>query len=123
MQLVVISKSKEGFFLINSPSVSVTINPDDEGISTASLKLASLASILSAIQKIRMSCQVDTFDVIIVGAGISGLMAARTLLMSRPTMRVQVLEASARTGGRIHTIQTAGGDLIELGAQWCEKFP
>ena len=43
------------------------------------------------------------YDVVIVGAGISGLAAARTL--TRESCKVLVLEARNRPGGRIHSIR------------------
>lgn len=39
------------------------------------------------------------FDVVVVGAGISGLCCARELLRSRPGLRVAVVEARDRIGG------------------------
>lgn len=50
-------------------------------------------------------------DVIVVGAGAAGLMAAHQL--TRAGEKVTVLEARDRCGGRIHTI-----DGIELGAEF-----
>ncbi|KAM7532784.1 hypothetical protein Aperf_G00000129352 [Anoplocephala perfoliata] len=44
----------------------------------------------------------EIFDVIILGAGISGLAAAKVL--AKEGLRVVVLEARDRTGGRIHTV-------------------
>uniref|UniRef100_A0A183SIS0 Amino_oxidase domain-containing protein n=1 Tax=Schistocephalus solidus TaxID=70667 RepID=A0A183SIS0_SCHSO len=44
----------------------------------------------------------DKFDVIVLGAGISGLAAAKVL--SKEGLKVVVLEARTRYGGRIHTI-------------------
>ena len=69
-------------------------------------------------------------SIVIIGAGISGLMAARTLLNSlHGEVNVTVLEASIRPGGRVHTIQssTQPSIPIELGATWvhgaCKENP
>ncbi|AFM19594.1 monoamine oxidase [Mycolicibacterium chubuense NBB4] len=55
-------------------------------------------------------------DVIVVGAGISGLIAARTVLAAGLTP--VILEADSRVGGRILTEEAAPGLPVELGAQW-----
>lgn len=55
-------------------------------------------------------------DVIVVGAGLSGLYAAREVL--RAGLEPLVLEADDRVGGRILTQQIAPGINVELGAQW-----
>lgn len=54
-------------------------------------------------------------DVIIIGAGIAGLAAARTLVDAQRS--VVVLEARNRLGGRIHTSRELGFP-IDLGASW-----
>lgn len=54
-------------------------------------------------------------DVIIVGAGLSGLVAARAL--TRAGRAARVLEARDRVGGRTLS-QTSGGQTIDLGGQW-----
>ena len=56
-------------------------------------------------------------DVIIIGAGAAGLMAAYTLVQSGKT--VKVLEARNRIGGRIHTITGQSFSTpVELGAEF-----
>ena len=56
-------------------------------------------------------------DVIVIGAGIAGL--AATADLSRRGMKVVLLEARARTGGRILSLQPTGWDQhIELGAEF-----
>ena len=53
--------------------------------------------------------------VVVVGAGISGLTAARALQLSG--VDVVVLEGRERIGGRTHTVDV-GGAAVDLGASW-----
>ncbi len=55
-------------------------------------------------------------DVIIVGAGLSGLIAARDVL--RAGREPLILEGNDRVGGRILTEEVIPGMPLELGAQW-----
>lgn len=55
-------------------------------------------------------------DVVVVGAGLSGLVAAREVV--RAGREAVVLEASDRVGGRILTEEPVPGVFLELGAQW-----
>src|SRR5580698_5119986 len=57
----------------------------------------------------------QTADVLVLGAGIAGLAAARAL--AERGMRPLVLEARDRVGGRIHSLQTSEG-IVELGAEF-----
>lgn len=54
-------------------------------------------------------------QVLILGAGISGLATARALL--ERGLHVVIVEARDRVGGRIHTLQTGEG-IVELGAEF-----
>ena len=54
-------------------------------------------------------------DVVIVGAGVSGLTAARRLHAAG--LEVTVLEARDRVGGRTLS-EPLGSDVVDLGAQW-----
>ncbi|XP_039625600.1 probable flavin-containing monoamine oxidase A isoform X1 [Polypterus senegalus] len=61
------------------------------------------------------------WDVVIVGAGLSGLTAAWELLKSSPQLQVLVLEGKGRVGGRTQTVMlpcTNGMDMWDLGGQW-----
>lgn len=55
-------------------------------------------------------------DVIIVGAGLSGMIAARKVLDAG--LMPLILEAGDRVGGRILTEEVMPGVSVELGAQW-----
>ncbi len=55
-------------------------------------------------------------DVLIVGAGLSGLIAARRL--QHQGLSVQVLEARPRIGGRMVSRTLSDGSVVDLGGQW-----
>ncbi len=55
-------------------------------------------------------------DVVIIGAGVAGLSAARTLIEAGHS--VTVLEAANRIGGRIHTETDTFGVPFDHGAAW-----
>jgi monoamine oxidase len=57
----------------------------------------------------------QTADVLVLGAGIAGLAAAR--MLAELGVHCVVLEARGRIGGRIHSLQTGRG-VVELGAEF-----
>jgi monoamine oxidase len=61
-------------------------------------------------------------DVLVLGAGVAGLAAARTLAAAG--RRVLVLEARDRVGGRVHTLRPDGlAAPVELGAEFVHGTP
>lgn len=59
------------------------------------------------------------YDVVVVGAGVAGLTAARKLQASG--LRVAVVEAQDRVGGRVSTDYTTFSRPFEQGAQWLHQ--
>jgi len=60
--------------------------------------------------------ETNATQVLIIGAGISGLEAAR--LLRRNGIKTLVLEARNRTGGRILSIRSKSGLMLDLGASY-----
>jgi monoamine oxidase len=59
----------------------------------------------------------NDFDVIVIGAGAAGLMAAWEIVQTGKT--IAVIEAKDRIGGRIHTINDKNFEMpVELGAEF-----
>jgi monoamine oxidase len=58
----------------------------------------------------------QSYDCIVIGAGIAGLVAARDL--HRAGRTVLVLEAQDRIGGRMHGREIAPNQWIDYGGQW-----
>jgi monoamine oxidase len=55
-------------------------------------------------------------DVVVIGAGLAGLVAARELTARGAS--VVVLEARDRVGGRVLNHELDGGKIVEVGGQW-----
>ena len=61
----------------------------------------------------------EKYDVIIIGAGLSGLSAATKLKEINPDVKLMILEAGDRVGGRTYSIPVNDGkDRFDLGAHW-----
>jgi monoamine oxidase len=70
---------------------------------------------------------IDTY-VVIIGAGMAGLFAGKTLMKGDPDLDFVILESQARVGGRMHSTQfgtKAGGGTytVEEGANWFADVP
>ncbi|HEY9867474.1 MAG TPA: FAD-dependent oxidoreductase, partial [Candidatus Obscuribacterales bacterium] len=63
-----------------------------------------------------LETQITNYDCIIVGSGLSGLIAARNL--HRAGHQILVLEAQDRIGGRMYGQQIAPNQYIDFGGQW-----
>ena len=55
---------------------------------------------------------VNTYNVVIVGGGLSGLQACHEILLNRPNCRVAVVEARDRLGGRVETLDNGLDQVI-----------
>ena len=61
-------------------------------------------------------------EALVIGAGMAGLAAAHTLCTAG--VKVRVLEARNRIGGRVHTLRDAKASLpVELGAEFIHGRP
>lgn len=74
-------------------------------------------SALAPLPPAKVKSASNVFDVVIVGAGLSGLTTARELQLSGSSSFV-VLEARNRVGGRTLNHQLGGGQVSDAGGQW-----
>ncbi|EFN59192.1 hypothetical protein CHLNCDRAFT_50047 [Chlorella variabilis] len=83
----------------------------------AALALAAAHTCLGRSLQQRPGAAGD-YDVVVVGAGMAGIAAARTL--AEAGLRVLVLEGRDRAGGRLASIQVLGG-FVDAGAMWIHE--
>ncbi len=75
-------------------------------------RLVVLALVL-AIIILAADAALVTTDVVVIGAGVSGLACARSLTSNK--VKVIVLEARDRIGGRLNTTTAKAGFAVDLG--------
>lgn len=92
------SRSREGFLW--TPSYTV------EGLTTEAILESSVSSPAHQL-----------YDVIVIGTGFAGLIAARELTRTPQNTKVLLLEARDRIGGRTWTAK-ALGEEFEMGGTW-----
>lgn len=93
------------------------------GAGTAGLTAAAVGSALGArsqtVNQTSTTSKETAVDVVVIGAGISGLIAARDL--EKKGHSTTVLEARPRIGGRCVRQQTIKNWWLDLGGQWMGK--
>ncbi len=79
------------------------------------LKLSLISVVISSGPLLAYESN-DIYDAVIIGGGLSGLNAARTIHNKNPNAKICVLEARGRTGGRTYT-----KDGVELGGEFIDR--
>ena len=80
------------------------------------LETAAAGAAVTALPSTAFAKRIKKVDVVVVGAGISGLAAARAI--KKKGHSVLVLEARDRVGGRLLNAPIAGGHITEIGGEY-----
>jgi monoamine oxidase len=80
------------------------------------LESAAAGAAVSAVPATAFAKRTKKVDVVVIGAGISGLAAARAV--KKKGHSVVVLEARDRVGGRLLNTPIAGGHITEIGGEY-----
>lgn len=90
--------------------------PSKEGILWTPKGLETGLLTESVVQCTPMSMIKDTYDVVVIGTGFAGLIAARNLGQEHG-LNVLLVEGRDRIGGRTWTAKTLGQEF-EMGGTW-----
>jgi len=83
------------------------------------IKLTSLGILATPFLSYTKSIEREWYDVAIIGAGLSGLTAAR--MLHEGGKKIIVLEAQDRVGGRTWSQPIGQNSFIDIGGQWIGK--
>jgi monoamine oxidase len=90
------------------------------GAAAAAAASAVPANAATRRPKKRRRASTRSADVVVIGAGLSGLAAA--LEVERAGKSVIVLEARDRVGGRTLNVALEDGDVVEIGGEWTGPY-
>src|SRR3712207_5936681 len=115
---VVPARSKHCFFFKDTATTEIYTRSLHDALPISVVRRSDHLGVSTANRMDRMNeANVpERVDVVVVGAGMAGLIAARDLIAAN--VSVLVLEARNRVGGRLLNHTLANGSVVELGGQW-----
>lgn len=102
--------------LFGGPAQNAALIAGDTGAQVGAAAGDAQSTAATAPAPARTTLHARRADVVVVGAGLAGLSAARALVAAGAD--ALVLEARDRVGGRTYTRAAADGTLLDLGGQW-----